>query len=106
MKDVNIILGERIRARRNMLNMTRESLAEKINVSPRFLADVESGKVGVSIETLKNLSVALSASCDYLLGVDEKNESVSELVKNELAKLPPKYGIAVLSLINELSKLD
>ncbi len=101
-----MILGERIRARRNMLNMTRESLAEKINVSPRFLADVEGGKVGVSIETLKNLSVALSASCDYLLGVESKNESVSELVKTELAKLPPKYGIAVLSLINELSKLD
>lgn len=106
MKDVNIILGERIRARRNMLNMTRESLAEQINVSPRFLADVESGKVGVSIETLKNLSVALGASCDYLLGVENKSESVSELVKTELAKLPPKYGIAVLSLINELSKLD
>ncbi len=106
MKDVNVTLGERIRARRNMLNMTRESLAEKINVSPRFLADVESGKVGVSIETLKNLSVALGASCDYLLGVESKNESVSELVKTELAKLPPKYGIAVLSLINELSKLD
>lgn len=29
MKDVNIILGERIRTRRNMLTMSRETLAEK-----------------------------------------------------------------------------
>ncbi len=105
MKDVNIVLGERTRARRAMLKMTRESLAEKINVSPRFLADVEGGKVGVSIETLKNLSVALGVSCDYLLGINEQ-DNASELVKNEFSKLPPKYGIAVLSLINELAKLE
>ncbi len=105
MKDVNIILGEKIRTRRNMLTMSRETLAEKIGVSPRFLADVESGKVGVSIETLKNLSIALNISCDYLLGLNEK-DNTSELVRNEFSKLSPKYSLAVLSLINELSKLD
>lgn len=106
MKAVNVVLGERTRARRNMLKITRENLAEKINVSPRFLADVESGKVGVSIETLKNLSIALNVSCDYLLGVSNTADDLSDLVKNEFSKLPSKYGLAVLSLINELSKIN
>lgn len=106
MKDVNVTLGERVRARRNMLKITRETLAEKIGVSTRFLADVESGKVGVSIETLRNLSAALNISSDYLLGIKGTDDSVFELVKSEFSKLPPKYGIAVLSLINELSKID
>ena len=51
MKDVNIILGERIRLGRKANNLTREKLAELIDVSPRFLAEVESGKVGVSLQT-------------------------------------------------------
>lgn len=73
MKDVNIILGERIRLGRKANHITREKLAELIDVSPRFLAEVESGKVGVSLQTLKNISIALSASTDYLLGLDILN---------------------------------
>ena len=69
MKDINKILGERINLLRKNLNITREKLAEKVEVSPRFLADVEAGKVGVSLQTLKNLCVALSTTSDYLLGL-------------------------------------
>lgn len=48
MDDVKVTVGERTRLRRNAIGLTRERLAELIGVSPRFLADVESGKVGVS----------------------------------------------------------
>lgn len=105
MKDINLILGERIRQRRGTLKMTREQLAETIDVSPRFLADVESGKVGVSIETLKNIGVALNVSCDYLLGIDSQT-SANNYLSNALSKINPKYYLAILSLIKELEKLD
>ncbi len=72
-KEINIILGRNIKYMRNRRGLTRERLAEKINLSPRFLADVESGKVGVSLSTLKNLSGALNISADYLLGISEFN---------------------------------
>lgn len=105
MKDINVILGERVRIRRNMIKLTREKLAEMVNVSPRFLADVEAGKVGVSIETLKTLSLALQISTDYLLGIKDDNFVTSEILQNAFSNLDPKYYMAVLSLINELSKL-
>lgn len=105
MKDINIILGERVRIRRNMIKLTREKLAEMVNVSPRFLADVESGKVGVSMETLKSLCSALQVSSDYLLGIKDESYAVSEFLQNAFSNLDPKYYMSVLSLINELSKL-
>lgn len=73
-KDINIVLGNNIKYTRKMKNITREKLAEKVNVSPRFLADVESGKVGVSLSTLKNLCHALNTSADYLLGIFSFND--------------------------------
>lgn len=105
MKDINIILGERVRIRRNMIKLTREKLAEMVNVSPRFLADVEAGKVGVSMETLKALSIALRVSSDYLLGLKDESHAVGELLQTAFSDLEPKYYMAILSLINELSKL-
>ncbi len=105
MKDINIILGERVRVRRNMIKLTREKLAEMVNVSPRFLADVEAGKVGVSMETLKLLCTSLQISSDYLLGIKDDSYAIAEFLQNSFSNLDPKYYMAVLSLINELSKL-
>ncbi len=105
MKDINIILGERVRVRRNMIKLTREKLAEMVNVSPRFLADVEAGKVGVSMETLKLLSIALQVSSDYLLGIKDDSYAIAEILQNSFSSLDPKYYMSILSLINELSKL-
>lgn len=105
MKDINIILGERVRIRRNMIKLTREKLAEMVNVSPRFLADVEAGKVGVSMETLKALSIALQVSSDYLLGIKDDSYAIAEFLQNAFSTLDPKYYMAILSLINELSKV-
>jgi transcriptional regulator with XRE-family HTH domain len=87
-KDINITLGNSIKYMRKQHNITREKLAEKINVSPRFLAEVESGKVGVSLSTLKSLCYALNISSDYLLGIsflDDKDiyiTSINNKIKN------------------------
>ena len=106
MKDVNIILGERIRLSRKANNLTREKLAELIDVSPRFLAEVESGKVGVSLQTLKNISIALSTSTDYLLGLDNEDKlSQLEMIYSQLAKVNEKFYPLVFAIINELKDI-
>lgn len=106
-KDVNIILGERIRERRNALNLTRERLAEKINVSARFLADVEAGKVGVSLQTLKNLSESLEASADFLVGLEyEPSRNYILALFRKLEALDEKYYPALLNLTEELIRLN
>lgn len=106
MKEINIILGQNIRARRSTLMISREKLAEKIDVSPRFLADVESGKVGVSIETLKLLAVCLNCSTDYLLGIQPFSVSESKALLNEISLLDSKYYSVLTAMIKELQKIN
>ncbi len=107
MKDVNIILGERIRLGRKANNLTREKLAELIDVSPRFLAEVESGKVGVSLQTLKNISIALSASTDYLLGLDNENQlSQYEVLCSQLESIDEKYLPLITAIVKEIKNID
>ena len=107
MKDVNIILGERIRLGRKANNLTREKLAELIEVSPRFLAEVESGKVGVSLQTLKNISTSLSISSDYLLGLnDEDKLNQLEMINNHLTKVDEKYYPLISKIVNELKNIE
>ena len=107
MKDVNMTLGERVKLTRNTNKITREKLAELIDVSPRFLAEVESGKVGVSLQTLKNLSMALSISTDYLLGLDNESKlNQLEIIYSHLTDIDEKFYPLILALINELKNID
>ena len=107
MKDVNIILGERIKLGRKANNLTREKLAELIEVSPRFLAEVESGKVGVSLQTLKNISSSLSISSDYLLGLnDEDKLNQLEMIYNHLTKVDEKFYPLISKIVTELENIE
>lgn len=66
-------VGGRIRKLRELNHYTRESLAEKVGVSPKFLYEIETGRKGFSAEVLCLISKTLSASCDYILfGKKEK----------------------------------
>ena len=74
-------MARRVRERRENLKMSREELAERIDVSPQFVAEIEYGKKGVSTKTLYLLSQALNTSGDYLLDgmVCEVDKNNSEL---------------------------
>ena len=60
-------IGIRIRTQRECLHLTREKMAEKLNVSSKFCADIEYGSKGMSIKTLLKLSQILNLSTDYIL---------------------------------------
>lgn len=107
MKDINVILGERVKQGRKANNLTREKLAELIDVSPRFLAEVESGKVGVSLQTLKSISLTLSLSTDYLLGLDNENKlNQLEVIYNQLTNVDERFLPLISTIVNELKKFD
>lgn len=107
MKDINLILGERMKLGRKANNLTREKLAELVDVSPRFLAEVEAGKTGVSLQTLKNISLALSTSTDYLLGLDNiANINQLEILYSQLTNINKKFYPLISSIITELKNID
>ena len=60
-------VGERIRRRRKELNMTQAELAERINRSIKYCADIERGYCGMSIDTLLSFCQALRISPSTLL---------------------------------------
>lgn len=76
-----IQIGKRLRRHRENMNLTREEFAEKANISPQFLAEIENGKKGMSVDTLYKICKNLSISADYILfgllsnnAVDDKME--------------------------------
>lgn len=83
-------MGTRIREKRENLKLSRDRLAESIDVSPQFLAQIELGKRGMSPLTLYKMCGALGTSADYvLMGRDEKTDisPVFDMISN----LDPEY---------------
>ena len=70
-KPINIQIGANIRKYRELCGYSREILAEKLGISPRFVANIEVGAVGVSPTTIKRACEVLGISADRLL-LDER----------------------------------
>ena len=66
-KQINIQIGEQVRLAREQADLTQEQLAERLEVSPQYVSDLERGVVGPSIATLKKLCGCLAVTSDRLL---------------------------------------
>ncbi|MBQ7977432.1 MAG: helix-turn-helix transcriptional regulator [Clostridia bacterium] len=60
--------GERLRAERESINLTRNELAKRLNVSVRTISYWENGQRECDFDTLIKLATILETSTDYLLG--------------------------------------
>lgn len=60
-------IGMRIRALREEKEYTRDALAERAEISTKFLYEIELGKKTFSVEILRRVANALDISSDYLL---------------------------------------
>ncbi len=78
-KEINIQIGEQIKIARERAKITQENLAERIDVSPQYISDLERGVVGVSIATLKKICVSLNVSSDQLLFGESSGNTFSPL---------------------------
>ena len=57
-------------------------MAEKIDVSPQFVSDLERGVVGISLTTLKRVCVVLGVSSDQILfGQPKENREIVMIEK-------------------------
>lgn len=63
----HVEIGIRIKELRAVRNMTREELAEKSEISSKFLYEIELGKKGLSADTLVKIANTLSTSCDFIM---------------------------------------
>lgn len=64
-KDMSI--GSRIMLLRTSRGYTREYLSEKVQISVKFLYEIETNKKGFSAKTLAKLADALEVSMDFIM---------------------------------------
>ena len=84
--------------------MSRDQLAEKAQISKKFLYEIENGQKGFASVNLLKIAKALNVSCDYILtGQCEmgKDDNMSDIV----ALLKHKDVKKVRSLLNAISEL-
>lgn len=96
-KEINITVGENIRLYREQAGYSREKFSELVGITPRFLADAETGFVGVSLTNLKKICEILGISADRLLWKHENQLGLDERISH----LDTKYLHAVEEIIQK-----
>ncbi len=60
-------IGKRIKTARIRINLTQETVADKIGVTPQHVSNIETGNSSVSLTTLVAIANLLDVSVDELL---------------------------------------
>lgn len=64
-------LGERMKLRRTVLNLTQDEVAVKVGKTQKQIWQYESGRAMPNAEALGKLAQALDTSADWLLGLTD-----------------------------------
>lgn len=99
---VLVQIGTSIRALRKAQGMTQEALAEKADIHPTYLGQVERGEVNASILTLSAIAGALKLGLAEILPSPGKQGAQQELVAGILAKARA-LDIEALRLLESLT---
>ena len=98
-KEINIQIGEQVRIAREQARLTQETLAEKIEVSPQYISDLERGVVGISLPTLKKLCCALGVASDQILFGTQIYDR-GQLLSNACNSLTKEQFSVLLEMVN------
>ena len=101
-KEINIQIGEQVRIAREQTKLTQEQFAERIEVSPQYISDLERGVVGISISTLKRVCVTLGVSSDQILfGTVSENRNAA--IEKRCINLSDEAFAALLDIADTFS---
>ncbi|HID9510937.1 helix-turn-helix domain-containing protein [Clostridioides sp. ZZV14-6150] len=103
---IELDFGDRIKQLRENMNLSREELSNKINISYSALSKYETNNRFPDKVTLNKIADFFDVSTDYLLGrnkniSNEEDEEVKELV-DIIYKLDKEDRDAVLKILDSL----
>ncbi|MCR5118765.1 MAG: helix-turn-helix domain-containing protein [Lachnospiraceae bacterium] len=98
-------LGRRIRGIRRENDQSQLKFAEKVNITPNFLSEIENGKKGLSCETLYNICESAGVSADYLLFGEKEDEDFSEVVMSRASELDIRQLEVLTEYFNSVIKM-
>lgn len=103
-KEINIQIGNAIKAARERAGLTQEQFGELVSLGTKNVSDIERGVAGITVSTLKRICEKLSISSDSILFANEKKNNVHALTER-LERLPSDQYAAVESFINNIFAL-
>ncbi len=105
-------IGKKIKLARNILDITQEQLAEKANLSPRFISQLERGLAFGSANTIISICKALKVDSNFLFGdlIKCNSPSLIDMIDSKFLdnylKLNSYNKSAINSFTVELLKLQ
>lgn len=95
-------LGQRIRFLRIEANLTQEELAEKADMSPVYLGEVERGQKIMGVDKFINIVKALGVSADCVLcnELPTGEPHVFDEITEKLKKLDPKQRKTAIDILD------
>lgn len=94
----------RIRKAREDMGYTREQFAEKLDVSVSYLAELERGRIGISVKLLVKVCQVLGLSADYVLFGKDRTEDARRL--EAIHRIDEKYLPLLDKMLEELLALN
>ena len=77
--NIRKVLGANVKYYRFLIGYTQEQLAEKCDLSPRYISDIENSQGNVSVDTLEHIAKYLKIEA-YLLIKDQKHPTLPKRV--------------------------
>jgi len=102
MSDVRMKLGAMIRAERKKKGLSQAKLAEKVDISAKYLGEVERGEGNITVSKLDRIAVVLKVRLGHLL--DNSHMDDPDLLRTELDALIRKATKKEISMIYKTLK--
>ena len=85
MDDTLKLVGQRIQEVRKERGLSQTDLAERLNISPSHMSNIETGRTNFGLDIFKRITEVLQVSADYLLRSNVP--AVTDIYADEIAEI-------------------
>ncbi|MEM7424904.1 MAG: helix-turn-helix transcriptional regulator [Pseudomonadota bacterium] len=96
--DINVKVGENVRAARKALGMPRRALADETRISERYIGQLETGRANISLNMLQKIAASLNVSMGELMGLEGGAEP---RLAGFISRLSAEQSAEALGLLRE-----
>lgn len=98
-------IGKRVRKIRLQNGLSQAKFAETLDVSTNFVSELETGKKGMSIETLSRLSLIYHVTADYVLFGTASSSCHIDNLEHALSATQTKDIPVIINFLQSLYKI-
>ena len=110
MSEITVTVGKRIRKARKAKHLTMEQLAERCELHPAYIGQLERGEKNASLATIEKIACALELSLAELLSNSDTVTGTAKNIpadcRNIICTLPPQSHEKIYTLLKPIINLD